>query len=121
MNRYKQTLKSMYVGRLSVSIFDEEKLSSGETVFVQNVLFDDIPCKLSNSYRNYRSFKLKSDNLVNKLDNTARLFLQPDIIIPIGSKINVLQDDRSYTFDYSGRSFAYPTHQEIIVESYDYI
>lgn len=121
MNKHKHLLNSMYIGRLSVTIFNEEKLASGETILVQDILLDNIPCRLSNSYGNYRSFKLKNDNLVNKTYNTARLFLAPDIIIPIGSKINVLQDDRSYTFDYAGRSFTYHTHQEIIVESYDYI
>lgn len=121
MNRYRKKLECMYAGNLSVTVFNAEKLPSGETVLIQSSLFDNIPCRLSNSYSNYRSFQLKSDNLVNKIDNTARLFLAPDIIIPIGSKINVLQDGRSYSFDYSGRSFSYKTHQEIIVESYDYI
>lgn len=117
-NTMRKILESTYTGRMTVYHFEDVELLTGETRQEKVIVLENIPCALSQSQ--LKPVKIAESNSHSQKEYLAKLFLAPDIKLEAGSEITVLQDGMNYHFKYSGESFVYPTHQEIMIAREDY-
>jgi len=112
-------LKKLWIGVFSV--YEYKKITdenSKITHYDESLILKDIPCRLSIKYSQFLSNTTQT-NTVNTINNEAKLFTFPDIIIKPGSKIVVIQNDVTRVYKNSGVPVVYPSHQEIIMQVFD--
>ena len=84
------------------------KVTRQEEVLVQ----DGIACHLS-----YSSTALAAgSDTVTGVAQTIKLFLEPEPVVPPGSRIEVTQQGRTESYAQSGKAAVYSSHQEILLE-----
>ena len=118
----KAAVESLYSGRCSVSVsvpaFDE---ITKQTTNTETTLFSNQPCRLS-FISAPPSDKLVSfsHNLIHSdtprahfANQQIKLFIDPALDIPPGSKISVTQNGVTSLFKSSGHPAVYSSHQEI--------
>ena len=118
----KAAVESLYSGTCTVTAttptFDE---STKQTTNTETTLFTDQPCRLS-FISATPSDKLASlsHNLIHSdtprahfVDQQIKLFIDPALDIPPGSKISVTQNGLTQYFKSSGAPAVYSSHQEI--------
>ena len=118
----KAAVESLYFGTCTVTVstptFDE---STKQTTNTETTLFADQPCRLS-FISAPPSDKLASfsNNLIHAdtprahfVDQQIKLFIDPSLDIPPGSKISVTQNGLTQYFKSSGAPAVYSSHQEI--------
>ena len=81
------------------------------TVTEDAVIYADQPCHVSYSYTN--QVQSGSSDGMATVEQVIKLFVAPELIIPAGSKIVVLQRGTTQTYDSSGEPAKYDSHQEI--------
>lgn len=86
----------------------ETKVTRQEEALVQ----DGIPCHLSFS----SAAPAAGSSTVTAVQQTIKLFLAPELVIPPGSRIVVEQQGRCESYDQSGKAAVYSSHQEILLE-----
>ena len=73
---------------------------------------DGIACHLS-----YSSTALAAgSDTVTGVAQTIKLFLEPEPVVPPGSRIEVTQQGRTESYAQSGKAAVYSSHQEILLE-----
>ena len=111
-----------------VIIKKKYKAEDGSSRFLDEVLYDGLPCRISygqlstakKSSRPDRSnLTRKNDTIGSEISTPVRLFVAADADIPPGSKIVVFNDDREFCFASSGISAVYPGHREILMTAYE--
>lgn len=118
----KTAVESLYSGTCTVTAttptFDE---STKQTTNTETTLFTNQPCRLS-FISAPPSDKLASlsHNLIHSdtprahlADQQIKLFIDPSLSIPPGSKISVTQNGVTSLFKSSGHPAVYSSHQEI--------
>ena len=118
----KAAVESLYSGICTVTAttptFDE---STKQTTHTETTLFTNQPCRLS-FISAPPSDKLVSfsNNLIHSdtprahfVDQQIKLFIDPALDIPPGSKISVTQNGVTSLFKSSGATAVYSSHQEI--------
>ena len=118
----KAAVESLYSGICTVTAttptFDE---STKQTTHTETTLFTNQPCRLS-FISAPPSDKLVSfpNNLIHSdtprahfVDQQIKLFIDPSLDIPPGSKISVTQNGLTQYFKSSGAPAVYSSHQEI--------
>lgn len=118
----KSAVESLYSGTCTVTAttptFDE---STKQTTNTETILFTNKPCRLS-FISAPPSDKLVSfsNNLIHSdtprahfVDQQIKLFIDPSLDIPPGSKISVTQNGLTQYFKSSGAPAVYSSHQEI--------
>lgn len=118
----KSAVESLYSGTCTVTAttptFDE---STKQTTNTETTLFTNKPCRLS-FISAPPSDKLASfsNNLIHSdtprahfVDQQIKLFIDPALDIPPGSKISVTQNGLTQYFKSSGAPAVYSSHQEI--------
>lgn len=116
MIRTTNILKNQFYGKMSV--FEYTKFtSSGKTSLKKTLVLDNIPCLLTSMVSRRSAARDTQNGFVNRLDHVKKLFLPNEYVINTGSSIEISQDGRLYSFEYSGEAFIYQTHQEIILEN----
>lgn len=118
----KAAVESLYSGTCTVTAttptFDE---STKQTTNTETTLFTNQPCRLS-FISATPSDKLVSlsNNLIHSdtprahfVDQQIKLFIDPALDIPPGSKISVTQNGLTQYFKSSGAPAVYSSHQEI--------
>lgn len=121
MDYVKRALAHAYHGKMSVFKLNKVWLNSKST-FQKTLVYDNIPCLLTSLVTN-RSVPRdigKNKNYIST-SKVRKVFLSTDFEVEIGSYIEILQDGKLYSFDYSGEIFHYQTHQEIILETEDLV
>ncbi len=84
------------------------KVTRQEETLVQ----DGIACHLS-----YSSTALAAgSDTVTGVAQTIKLFLEPEPVVPPGSRIEVTQQGRTESYAQSGKAAVYSSHQEILLE-----
>ena len=118
----KAAVESLYSGTCTVTAttptFDE---STKQTTNTETTLFTNKPCRLS-FISAPPSDKLASfsNNLIHSdtprahfVDQQIKLFIDPALDLPPGSKISVTQNGLTQYFKSSGAPAVYSSHQEI--------
>lgn len=116
MNQYilaaRKAIESQYDGICDI-IEHKEKLkeNSNITGFVEEVVKEEQPCKISFEEVYVNTETDKEAKVVTKI----KLFIAPEINIMPGSKIVVTQRGRTTEYKNSGEPAIYNTHQEIML------
>ena len=118
----KAAVESLYSGICTVTAttptFDE---STKQTTHTETTLFTNQPCRLSFiSAPPSDKLVATSQNLIHSdtprahfVDQQIKLFIDPALDIPPGSKISVTQNGLTQYFKSSGAPAVYSSHQEI--------
>lgn len=107
-------LERFYSDTCTVYVQQEAESDDCLTRFENKVLYADQPCRLS-----FSSSTTASGDTVAAVGQSVKLFVSPELVIPPGSRIDVLRHPETpFTFHYksSGPAAVYPTHQEIPLE-----
>ena len=106
-------LKRLWRGRCTVYVKEPVvDPQSKQTTFAEKVLLEREPCKLS--YESSSS-AYPADGVAGR-GQTIKLFLDPRVEIPAGSKIVVTQHGKTTGFQRSGEAAHFSGHQEIVLE-----
>ena len=112
----KRALQTLWNDKCTVYV--QSKIKNPEnkrTEFVESVLFENQPCKLS-----FESLNSTSENgNVSTITQSAKLFLDNMLSVPSGSKIVVVRANNTFTFQKSGEPGVFTYHQEIPLELFD--
>lgn len=84
------------------------KVTRQEEVLAQDV----IACHLSYS----STAPAAGSDRVTAVVQTIKLFLDPELVVPPGSRIEVTQQGRTESYAQSGKAAVYSSHQEILLE-----
>lgn len=108
LGQIKQAVASLYTGRATVYTAGYVKNEHGAQERSWSAVYTDIPCRLS------------FDRKVPNDQDTTGLVIQditmlcdPSYEIPPGSKIDITQNGRTRTYECSGPSAVYESHQEV--------
>lgn len=110
---HRQAIEATYDGVCSVyrmrSVKDPDtKVTRQERELMQG----DIPCHLSYS----STAPAAGSDTFATVPQTIKLFLAPEIMIPPGCQIEVMQQGRTECYSQSGKAAVYSSHQEILLE-----
>lgn len=107
----REALELLYEGVCTVEVFAPVADDYGVTKHTNEILFSDLPCRLSHS-------KVAPANQTETgatVDSDYTLFLSPAVVIPVGSVITVTQYGTTYKTVCSSVRAVYASHQEIAV------
>lgn len=100
------------------TVYVQEKTINQDTKrteFVESVLVEDEPCKLSFS----NGLAVSTENNAPAISQSVTLFISNEIVIPPGSKIVIKRGQKEFTYCKSGQASIYTHHQEIKLELFD--
>ena len=92
---------------------------TGRSVFAERKIHADLPCRVS--------FRLSFETVSGVRDvgdaavaaaQAVKLFLQPDIVVPAGSKIVVRRGVHEMAYARTGRPAVFEGHQEVRMERF---
>lgn len=104
--------EQLYTGRCTIAEYrqlrdEATRINSGS----ETVAYADLPCRLS-----YEKIVAAGGGMVAAVSQQVKLFLAPEVVVKLGSKITVEQDGHRQEFAASGEPAVYATHQEIMLE-----
>ncbi|MDR1692273.1 MAG: hypothetical protein LBR72_02855 [Oscillospiraceae bacterium] len=111
MNAVRKAIEGLYDGVCTVYVREASPGHdpvSGETVFVENAVISDAPCRLS-----YSRITETSPGVAARVTQTVKLFIAPEAEVPPGSKITVTQNGVTGHYAQSGEAAVYASHREI--------
>lgn len=105
--KVRKAFETMYDSVCTVIVQEEYEKDNGSTGYKSVTILEDTPCHLK-----YSSVSDATQNdAVASVSQEIRLFINPDVEIPAGSKITV----NSVDYTHSGVVAKYATHQEIVL------
>lgn len=115
INNTRKIIEKMYIGSCDIIIKEKVVNDNYETVFIDKVLEQNVPCKLSYD----GALSVDRTQSVSNVSANVTLFINPEIEVLSGSKIVVTQNGRTKTYSCTGDSCIFKTHQQIKLELYD--
>lgn len=112
MVRVRRNIEQGYTHSCTISIKEEHMKPNRSTGFRNKIVVENQPCRLSFS----SSKTSQSDGNISVAEQTIKLFIAPELIIPAGSNITIIHDGIETEYTKSGQPAIYPTHQEILLE-----
>lgn len=111
--RMRKAVQSLYHHKATIS--SVQNVKEGSITRQKPVtIFSSIPCRVS-----LRSQKATEQGAAAQVEYEAKLYLSPDLDVPVGSEI-VVTDINGRTTTYTGgKSFGYASHQEIYLKFKD--
>ena len=110
----RKVIESLYIAKCNIYGFGNVEDEFGRTESKEMLLHEEIPCRVS--FKN-----ISTANQTEAFASTfqeIKLFINPEIVISEGSKIEVTQNNRTTMYKSSGTSAVYSNHQEIILKNY---
>lgn len=109
-----KALASLWAGRCTVLVRQEVQNPVTKRIEqTEAVLAEDVPCRLS-----YTTIPATDGGTVARVQQATKLFLAPELEVPPGSKIVVMQHGRTETYQRSGMAAVHTNHQEIPLEPF---
>ena len=113
-------LHSLWTDRCSVTVRQKSlDDSTGCTVFSENEICSDIPCRISFRLSFETVSGVKDASGATSVAQSVKLFCAPDVDIPPGSRITVTRGGRVFQFARSGAPAVYSAHQEVKLERFE--
>lgn len=113
---YKKAIQSLWDGRATITVregvLDER---TGRTEPVECVTASELPCRIS--FATVKS--TEPDEEAARVAQTVTLYIDPDLVIPEGSKITVTQNQVTADYGRSGKAAVYTDHQEVPLELWE--
>ena len=109
---FKESIEKLYDMTCTISAKTKTTLETGETVFTDSVLYENVPCRISfSSFANGIKDRIKTAP-----SGSVKLFTSPEYDIPDGARVVVSFQGRTFKYRYAGVSAVYRFHQEINLE-----
>lgn len=115
MVKARKALELLYDGKCTITEHQKVKSTNKTTSFVDAVVVEDVPCRLSFSSVTNTN---QTDSAASVVQ-TTKVFLAPEITVKPGSKLAVTQNGITTEYKASGKPAFYSTHQEITVELFE--
>jgi hypothetical protein len=112
LSRSRRAIERLYRDKATISTVEAYK--DGSITKERPVVVAEVPCKISLGHERPT---IQGDYALIEYD--AKLYLSPDINVPDGAGISVLDVNGRVTNYVGSRSFAYPNHQEIFLQYAD--
>ena len=109
----RKAIESLYNGTCTITEHTKVKKENKSTGFVESVVLENQPCRISFSTINSTS---STETGASALVQVVKLFIAPEVKVKPGSKISVTQNNVVTEYQNSGEPAFYSTHQEIILE-----
>ena len=112
---HRKALESLYLAVCNIYALVDERDDYGITDQTEQLLCENQKCRVS--YKN-----ISAANQTESFATTAqeiKLFIAPELLIPTGSTIEVIQNNRTEKYKSSGKAAVYTNHQEIILNLYE--
>lgn len=113
----KQDLKRLWDDTCSIYIYSKTiNESTKRTEFGETLIYSNEPCKLS--------FNSNTLNNITEVDHVsedyqdAKLFIDNELDIPMGSKVVVIRGERTFTYKV-GEIAVFTSHQELRLTLFD--
>jgi hypothetical protein len=112
-NIVRQAIESTYGD--TCDIYASKNVNDTITKEVRYKKHANVKCALSQ-----KSVKpTQQTNTTNNIKVEHKLFVAPEVDIPAGCEVVVNAQGRTLWFKYTGESFVYVTHQELVVQMID--
>lgn len=106
----KKALQKLWKGTCTISVYQEVTNPVTKiTSFKDEIVFENLPCRLSFETVNVAN----PVGTATQVSQSIKLFLDPVIAVPPGSKITVTQNGVTVDYKQSGQPAIYTNHQEI--------
>lgn len=115
MVKVRKALESLYDGKCTITEQQKAKNTNKTTSFIDVVVLEDVPCRLSFS----TVTNANQTDTAASVVQTTKVFLAPEITVKPGSKLSVTQNGVTTEYKASGKPAFYSTHQEISVELFE--
>lgn len=113
LKQARESIQSMWTGICNIFGFKNFKNKYGTVVSEVKELYKNIPCRLS--FKNIS--QTEQTESVSKTSQVVKLFIAPEVYIPPGSIVEVIQNGVTRKYKHSGISAVYTNHQEIILDA----
>jgi hypothetical protein len=109
---FKESIEKLYDMTCTISAKTKTTLETGETVFTDSVLYENVPCRISfSSFANGIKDRVKTAP-----SGSVKLFTSTEYDIPDGARVVVTFQGRTFKYRYAGVSAVYRFHQEVNLE-----
>lgn len=112
----RKAIESMYDGTCTIIERQKVKLPNKSTGFMDIVVLEDIPCRLS--FKTITNTN-QTETGVSAVVQVTKVFIAPEIQVKPGSKLTITQNDVTTEYKSSGQPAIYTTHQEIELELFE--
>lgn len=112
LKQARESIQSMWTGICNIFGFKNSKNKYGTVVSEVKELYKNIPCRLS--FKNIS--QTEQTESVAKTSQVVKLFIAPEVYVPPGSIVEVIQNGVTRKYKHSGISAVYTNHQEIILD-----
>ena len=107
-----KALRSLWGDRCTLTVREEvADPNTHLTEFREAVRFEDEPCRLS-----FGALATSVGEPLSAVKQTVKVFLDPALEVPPGSKLTITHKGRTEEYTQSGKAAVYSAHQEIPVE-----
>lgn len=113
LGQIKQAIESLYTGKATIYTAVHEKNAHGAQDQSWDVLYEEIPCRLS-----YDRKAANSQDTYGAVDQDVTLYCDPSYIIPAGAKVKVVQNGAERTYECGSDPAVYESHQEVELTAY---
>jgi len=112
VNAQQKALQSLWQGVCTVYVRVPSSVpnpATGRTEYTEEVVADGVPCRLSFS----RIAVTAPDSSAAAVTQQTKIFLDPAVDIPPGSKLTITQNGVTSHYAQSGEPAIYPYHKEV--------
>jgi len=112
MRTYLNALQSLWKGTCTVYVrvpSPDPEPTTGRTVYTEEAVAESVPCRLSFSNISATT----PDSSAAKVTQKVKLFLDPAVELPPGSKLTVTQNGMTGQYAQSGKPAIYTHHKEV--------
>ena len=113
MVKARKAVESLYVGTCTITEKKKVRKENHSTGFVEVVVLENQPCRLSFSTINSAT---PTENGASSVNQFVKLFISPEIEVKPGSKLTISQNGVITDYKNSSEPVFYMTHQEIVLE-----
>ena len=113
---YRKAVQSLWTGKATITVREGvTNEATGRTEPVERVTASDLACRIS--FATVKS--TEPDEEAARVVQTVTLYIDPDLVIPEGSKITVTQNGMIGHYERSGKAAVYTCHQEVPLELWE--
>lgn len=113
---HRKAIESLYDSMATITTVKETRnKENGQMVSSVVTLYEVQPCRVSSKTNNQA---VEADLYKDKKQD-IKLFIAPELEIPIGAKIAVTKNKKTTNYSNAGKAFNYDSHQEILLKTGD--
>lgn len=118
VNAYRKALQSLWTGVCTVYVRVPSPTpdpATGRTVWAVEAVAEAVPCRLSFETLS----ETQDESSAAKVTQSVKLFLDPAVPLPAGSKLTVTQNGVTSEYVQSGEAAVYSNHKEVPLELFE--